>query len=262
MREIAVVLAALGLSLTGLLAQSGPALARSGGGSTAVAAYDVSYPQCGKRLPTGGTLAIVGVTDGLPWSTNPCLGSEYAWAASRPSAQLYMNTANPETASSYWTQRAANGPKLCGTANLADPSDLNCAYNYGWNSAADALTRATTAIGTAATAHAWWLDVETANSWNGTTGANAQDLQGSIDKLRSVGVPGVGFYSTTYQWGVITGGWQAPVDTSGYPSDWVAGASNATQATSWCAPSYAFSGGPVRLVQYPSGNLDGDVICS
>jgi hypothetical protein len=249
--------------VAGLTVQSAPAVARGtvAPKSSGAAAYDVSYPQCGGRLP-GGNLAVVGVTAGLPWSTNSCLASEYAWAASKPQpAQLYMNTSNPETASSNWSVRAGSGPRTCSAANLADPSSVDCAYNYGWNSANDALVRATRAIGAGARTHAWWLDVETGNSWNGTTAANTEDLKGSVDYLRGANVPAVGFYSTGYQWGVITSRYHPPTGPTSSPPNWVAGAIDATQATSWCSPTQSFSGGAVRLVQYPSGRFDGDTVC-
>lgn len=231
-----------------------PAAARGGTGSTSAAAYDVSYPQCGSRLPSGGGLGVVGVTDGLPWSTNPCLGAEYAWAAAKPQpAQLYMNTANPETASAYWATRAGSGPRVC--ANLNDASDTGCAYNYGWNSAQDALGRARSVTTAAATA-TWWLDVESANSWNGTAAANAQDLQGSLDYLAGAGATASGIYSTSYQWSSITGGYRVASAAS-----WIAGAASATQAASWCGASHSFTGGPVRLTQYPSGGFDADYVC-
>lgn len=262
MRRAALLLSIAALGGPAIVAQATPVAARTASKTTfSTPAYDVSYPQCGGRLPSGGTTGIVGVTDGLPWSSSPCIASEYQWASAKSQPpQLYMNTANPETASANWAVRAGSGPLTCSTADLTDPSNTACAYNYGWKSAEDALSRAQAAIGGAAPTHAWWLDVETGNSWNGTTAANSQDLQGSIDYLRGAGIPAVGFYSTSYQWGVITGGWQAPTG-AGAPSDWVAGASSATQAKSWCASSFAFSGGAVHLVQYPSGGFDGDYIC-
>ncbi|HXA42985.1 MAG TPA: hypothetical protein VNV65_08765 [Candidatus Solibacter sp.] len=251
-------------AVAGSLSQATPAAAGSGRPSktASAAAYDVSYPQCGSRLPSGGQQGVVGVTAGIPWSSNSCLSSEYGWAASKPQpAQLYMNTANPETASSSWSTRAGSGPRTCSAANLADPSNVDCAYNYGWNAARDALGRATGIIGAVAGTHAWWLDVETGNSWNGSTAANSSDLQGSVDALLAARVPAVGFYSTGYQWGVITGGYQAPSTSAGSPANWLAGAASATLAASWCSPAHSFSGGPVHLVQYPSGNFDGDTIC-
>jgi hypothetical protein len=253
-----------------VLAAAAAATALLGFGATGIAgdayspapAYDVSYPQCGSKLPAGGSVAVVGVTDGLPWSTNPCLSSEYKWASGKPQpAAFYMNTANPETASTHWAARAGSGPRTC--SDLNDPANVNCAYNYGWNSAIDAVQRAGAATSTAtATGHAWWLDVEIGNSWNGSTAANSSDLQASIDYLHSKKVPAVGIYSTSYQWGQITGGYQ--VGTSGTqpaPANWLAGASSSQAASGWCKPTYSFSGGRVTMVQYPSGNFDGDYLC-
>ena len=258
-----MMVAATTLAVMAVFTQSGFAAARASAASTnSAVAYDVSYPQCGAGLPGGGSVGIVGVTNGLPWSTNPCLASEYRSAAAKPQpAQLYMNTANPETASSNWAARAGSGPRPCTSANLADSSHVGCAYNYGWNSARDALARARAAIGAAGARNAWWLDVETGNSWNGRGAANAQDIQGSVDYLRGARVSGIGFYSTPYQWGIITGGWHPAVGSAGSPAVWIAGAGSAGQARSWCSRSRSFSGGAVRLVQYPVGDFDGNYIC-
>jgi hypothetical protein len=64
--------------------------------------YDVSYPQCGKTLPSARAFAIVGVNGGLSTRANPCLSTQLAWAwrsngsvGSQPKAQVYLNTANP-----------------------------------------------------------------------------------------------------------------------------------------------------------------------
>ena len=258
-----MMLTATMLAIMAVVTQSGFAAAR--GFSTSApttTAYDVSYPQCGLGLPGGGSVGIVGVTDGLPWSSNPCFAAEYRWAAAQAQpAQLYMNTANPETASSHWAARAGSGPRTCTRANLADRSNTACAYNYGWNSAKDAVARARAAIGAAGAGDAWWLDVETGNSWNGRGGANAQDLQGSVDYLRGVRVVGIGFYSTPYQWGIITGGWHPAAGRAGSSGDWIAGAGNAGQARGWCSPDHSFSGGAVGLVQYAVGDFDGNYVC-
>src|SRR5205807_8917351 len=124
--------------------------------------YDVSYPQCGKSLPNSGAFGIVGVNDGLPWSSNPCLSKQWAWAAKKPSpAAFYLNTANPGPPSTHWNQP---GPKSC--AAPSSYSDTGCAYNYGWNAAAQSVSVAAGATTTStATGHTWWLDVETMNSW-------------------------------------------------------------------------------------------------
>jgi protocatechuate 3,4-dioxygenase beta subunit len=225
--------------------------------------YDISWPQCPSSFPAGGAFGIVGVTNGLAFSANPCLGAEYAWASSRPySAGLYINTGNPETASSNWAGRAGVGPRTCTTANLSDPSNVDCAYNYGWNAATNALNVATTNVGAAARTLPWWLDVEIANSWNGTLAANSSTVQGYIDYQRSQSTGTVGIYSTGYQWGQITGGYTVPSSTSTPAApDWLAGASSVSQAAGMCDPANSFSGGPVQLVQYPSSGFDGDYVC-
>jgi hypothetical protein len=217
--------------------------------------YDVSYPQCGSTLPSGGGFGIVGVNGGKAWSANPCLLDEYRWAATRTSPPaFYMNTGNPGTLSTHW---GIPGPKPC--ANYTNPASVNdpgCAYNYGWRAAEEAFTRASQTTSPAAAAGAfWWADVEIANSWDGTTAANFADITGGLDFLRSKGVQ-AGVYSTRYQWAQIAGSNALPTTPN-----WVAGASSLKQATAFCSSSYSFTGGPVRLVQFPSGNFDGDYRC-
>ena len=144
--------------------------------------YDVSFPQCGKPLPRGGSFGVVGVTNGLPWSANPCLQAEYQWARGMSSApSLYMNTANPGPISTYWNRP---GPGTC--ADATSYADAGCSYNYGWNAAADAFAIASGATSGASAANYWWLDVETANSWNGTPAANAAALDGYMATCRAM----------------------------------------------------------------------------
>jgi hypothetical protein len=228
-----------------------PAQAAAAGGSRT--GYDISFPQCPARFPSGGAFGVVGVNNGLPWSANPCLGAEYSWAAGLPDPPgFYMNTSDPGPASSRW---AVPGPRPC-----LDPTsyaDAGCAYDYGWKAAAYAfMTAATTTSPQAASGDAWWLDVETANSWDGTKAANAADVQGSVDFLRSVGVGSVGVYSTGYQWGLITGGYAI----SSAPS-WVAGAGGAQDAARRCQPANAFTGGSMAMVQYVARGFDTDYRC-
>jgi len=222
--------------------------------------YDISWPQCGSSFPSGGAFGIVGVTDGLAFSANPCLSAEYAWATTSTriyTPGLYINTGNPEQASSNWPGRAGVGPRPCSTTDLKDPSNVNCAYNYGYNAATDALTVATTNVGGAAQTLPWWLDVEIGNSWNGSLAANSSTVQGYIDYQRGHSTGTVGIYSTGSQWGQITGGYTVPS-----APDWLAGASSVTDARNLCnSPTSSFSGGPVQLVQYPNGNFDGNYVC-
>jgi len=103
---------------------------------------------------------------------------------------------------------------------------------------------------------AWWLDVETANSWSSSdVSLNRFTIQGVIDTLRASTSAPIGVYSTLYQWDTITGGYQAPVD-----ADWVAtGARNLDRARSYCA-STGFTGAPVWLIQYVA-TYDRDYVC-
>lgn len=236
--------------------------------------FDLSYVQCGSKLPANGSFGVVGVAHGLPWSSNACLAQEFAWAQSRGNAGLYMNTANPAPHSSFfWPASGVSDPALC--RDSTSVSDAGCAYDYGWHAAQDALRVATASLGTQAASVTWWLDVETTNTWNGTSSANAADIQGSIDYLRSQGVPSVGVYSTSYQWGVITGGYTSTnaaayadrwagefvprYPIAGAPN-WIAGVSTLKRAQANCGTT--FSGGPTVLVQYRSGSFDGDYACA
>ncbi len=202
--------------------------------------YDVSWPQCGRALPTDGDFRIVGVSGGRPYTDNDCLAEQFRWATLKaPGVAFYMNTANPGTATTLFDWYGQRRPDpSCSRSNEAA-----CAFNYGWNAAAHAFAYAQAQTGAAAK-WSWWLDVETDNSWSANAAVNVADLIGSIAYLRTQGVP-VGAYSTAYQWGVITGGVQWP----DVPV-WLAGARNGSQAAAWCGPDSSFTGGPVTLVQW------------
>jgi hypothetical protein len=240
----------------------------------ATSGHDISWPQCGSSYPSNGAFGIVGVTNGRAWSANPCLASEYQWAATYPrTPDLYMNTANPAPHSSYyWPASGARDPALCRDSTVT--TDPGCAYDYGWHTAANALATAQSALGSSAVGY-WWLDVETGNTWNGDGSSNAADVQGSIDYLLAQHVAGVGVYSTGYQWGAITGGYStstasqysaawsseftSPNGIAQSPS-WVAGASGPSDAPGYCASS--FLGSTTWLVQYIASGFDVDYACA
>jgi hypothetical protein len=213
--------------------------------------HDISWPQCGKAYPTGSAFGIVGVTDGKPYFGNTCLASEYAWAAATPGgAGFYMNTANPGPASTAvnWYQQRTPDP------SCAPGHEAACAYDYGFNAAAKALTYAQAQTGHS-TGTAWWLDVETDNSWSATDlGANLASLRGSIDFLQRTPGVVVGIYSTHYQWTRITGGAQLALP------NWVAGAANLNEAKARCTPAWSATGGPVVLTQ-AFGPFDTNYAC-
>jgi hypothetical protein len=240
------------LLTAGLLA---PAAASAG---NSVRGYDISWPQCGSAYPAKAGFGIVGVNKGIVFSANPCLASEITWAGGA-AAQLYANTGNPGPGlSSHWPTGQMT-PRVC---DVAAPDSADCAFDYGYNAAADSYSiaaRTFTQLGLATTpaSSPWWLDVETSNSWRTTTSLNVSALQGAVYYLTSVAhVASLGIYSTSYQWNQITGGSAA----FGAYKSWVAGASNAKTATAKCTGA-GFTGGGVALSQYISGGFDVDVRC-
>jgi hypothetical protein len=219
---------------------------------------DISWPQCGSAYPSNPAFGIVGVNKGIVFSANPCLASEITWAGGSK-AQLYANTGNPGPAlSSHWP-KGQTSPRFCDPAT-ADTAD--CAFDYGYNAAADSYADAVAAfqsrgLTTSPAATTWWLDVETSNSWRSDTSLNVAALQGEAAYYVSVAhVARLGIYSTGYQWGVITGGSTA----FGAYSSWIAGVGNLKNAQSHCAGA-SFTGGGVALAQYAFGGFDADLAC-
>jgi len=232
--------------------------------------FDISYPQCGSSFPANAEFGIVGVNNGIVFSANPCLSTgdgppELAWAGG-VRAQFYANTGNPgPDLSTRWPSNQTS-PRQCNTSAVPGSDTADCAYDYGWNAAADSYRTAVSAYVSLGLAPAgatstpspnvWWLDVEIINSWQPDTTLNVAALQGEVAYLQSVSTAGIGFYSTQYQWNQITGGTS---DFSAYPS-WVAGANSAGQAVGICSTK-GFTGGRVALVQYPAGGFDADFLC-
>ena len=232
--------------------------------------FDISYPQCGGPYPDNVEVGIVGVNHGKVFTANPCLSSgdsppELTWAGG-VNAELYANTGNPGPAlSTRWPRNQAS-PRTCDTQTVPGSDTADCAYDYGWNAAADAYGTAVDAyvhLGLAPTGstrtplpNTWWLDVETVNSWRDDPSLNVATLRGAVAYLESVDVANVGFYSTKYQWTLITGGTS---DFAAYPS-WVAGAGSEAEAVDMCGGG-GFTGGSVALVQYHTGRFDGDFRC-
>lgn len=272
-RLLATLPAAPLLALVVLFCSAGSVAARGistaetrASGSDMAIGFDVSYPQCGGRLPSNGDFAIVGVNGGRVYSPNPCLGagddpSQLAWAGR--DAILYANTGNPGPELSRYWPLGQTFPRVC---SADDPDTADCAYDYGWNAAADSYANAVAAYVSLGWADAeatrtpvanhWWLDVETANSWRDDATLNVAALQGAVDFLESMEVASVGFYSAPHMWQEITGGTDAFAD---HPS-WVAGASTLRQALAVCRGS-ALTGGPVLMAQFFSRGFDANVVC-
>jgi hypothetical protein len=222
--------------------------------------YDISYPQCGGTYPSNPAFAMVGVNGGRVFSVNACLASQISWGGG-VQAELYANTGNPGPALSSFWPKGQTSPRFCDANN---PDTADCAFDYGWNAAQHSFDTAVAAyqqLGYTASPAAvtWWLDVETANSWRSDhLDFNVASLQGAVAYLQGAGVARIGFYSTTFQWGVITGGTQlfAPMPV------WGAGSSSEKAAKRLCqTTTTSFTGGPLAMVQYPYSGFDADVRC-
>jgi hypothetical protein len=222
--------------------------------------FPVSRPWFRSVPPSFG---IVGVDSGYPFMSpahpgNPCLSREYA---ATPQPGLYINTGyDPSyTDSNHTTIDCKNQ-----SAAVVGSPDQQAAWAVGCSEAQGDYGYVTSqGIGSPV---AWWLDVETANSWCGQAGTSCTDkslnqftIQGIIDTLTHIGAVPIGVYSNSSQWSAIVG----TLPITGATMDWVAsGTSTAQQAATYCNSSQSFSGAPVSLVQFvASGSIDRDYAC-
>jgi hypothetical protein len=136
----------------------------------------------------------------------------------------------------------------------------SCAWQYGYDMAqGDLLQLASVSAGSPA-AYPWWLDVETANSWQADTTMNVADLEGMVAALQAAGATTVGAYSTSTQWDSIMGATLPPGSSLNGIPDWIPGATSESGAQANCSlPS--FTGGPVTLTQW-TGTIDSDFACT
>ena len=215
--------------------------------------YDFSYPQCGAAAPQA-SFGIVGVNGGFPFTYyNSCLAAEYAAAGKTGNAALYINTGYDPSYTAidgrHTTQACANTSQ-----SITGTPAQQAAWAVGCSEAQRDIAYASGQSATSPTA--WWLDVETANSWSSSDlSLNRYAIQGIVATMRKVTTVPIGVYSTSYQWGVITGGYQAPVD-----ANWVAsGHTTLRRAKRDCTAS-GFTGAKVWLVQYIS-TYDRDYVC-
>jgi hypothetical protein len=203
--------------------------------------YDISWPQCGKPFPSPPyAFAIVGATNGRPFTKNPCLKEQIVWA----------EKARPST---YVVLTGPNGPEAdTGPAGTCAPTDLSCrSYNWGWKAAAYSVDYVTS-LGL--DAEVWWLDIEGTTRWSGDKAANARVVQGSIDYLQQKTFT-VGVYSTYYLWQTIVGDYKP-----GLPI-WIGGAP-AGAPESYCTnPAKHFGGGTPWLTQWVENNFDNNYAC-
>lgn len=236
MRKLLFAASSLALALAVIVPSSVSALGIYPSGKTGV---DVSWPNCNISKPKTA-FGIVGVNGGLNFSENPCLAKQAGWFSN---LSLYVNTGYP---GAYRGLDYQSSPKNC------EASNLNClAYNYGYNAALYSLDYAKRLN---ISSNTWWLDVETENSWLDDVEQNKQAIQGQYDALKNAGIATVGVYSTTYQWGVITGGWK-----NGWPSWGASTWRTAKQAKTFCT-GHEFNGGKTYLIQF-LGKIDQNYAC-
>lgn len=206
---------------------------------------DVSWPNCHNLGSSVYSSAIVGVSGGLDFRNNPCLGNELRLANSY---SLYVNTGNPGFPRIKYL---GSQPLTCPKRN----NSLDCySFNYGYQAASYAFRQADLAD-----AHSsfWWLDVETDNSWTNSLMANRADLLGMIYFLKSslFLVPRLGIYTTTDQWPAIVGNWRINLPL------WLGtGANNALEAATDCSRPEV-TGEAIVLTQYTLKQLDYNFNC-
>ncbi len=226
---------------------------------------DVSWPQCGKTLPKGQLFGIVGVNNGLANTTNPCLGTQLTWAntslglSAQPKVSLYVNTANPGLAGSWWPSSNTYGSvTVTNPYGTCDGKDTTaCAYIYGYAKAYDdANIRGVSSPAS----YRWWLDVESINSWESNTVSNVADLEGMTALFTSIGAQ-VGLYSTAAQWKQVVGSSVTFSSNLNGLQSWLPGARSLSGAQSNCKLPALTLGGIVTLTQYVSSQLDYDYSC-
>jgi hypothetical protein len=219
------------------------------------AGYDYSYPQCGSAAPSAA-FGIAGVDAGYPFNHfNTCLGAEYAAAARTGNAGVYVNTGYDP---SYTDTAHTTSDCATKSASVSGDAAHQAAWAVGCSEAEKDVAQFNAATNLPAGAPtAWWLDVETANSWSTTDlTLNQYTLGGLVATLRAVAATAVGVYSTPAEWTAITGSaYHAAVD-----GEWDAtGQRSLKRAKAYCGKA-SFSGAPIWIVQYVT-TIDIDYAC-
>lgn len=232
---------AVGLVVSVSLVAAVGALAATDPYPTGLVGYDVSYPQCGGPTPAGA-FGIIGVNGGRPFTSNSCLGAEYAAAPKSTAPSLYINTG-------YATAYRGNITAGCSalSRSVSGTSRQVQAWAIGCSEAEASMSYASAQGATSPAA--WWLDIETANSWSSSNlSLNRYAIQGAVTRLAQSGLP-VGIYSTASMWTAITGGKYTPTSVA---ADWEAAGGSC---------STPFTSSPVWLVQSTANGLDSDLAC-
>jgi hypothetical protein len=239
---------------------------------------DVSWPQCGKSVPTDQSFGIVGVNGELGNQANPCFTTQLAWAAgsaggtAQDAAQLYALVQNPgaapgvswPTSNTFAGSTVTGGPYGACTPNTDGTARTTraCSYVYGYG-------RAAANVGFTKLSdpgqYRWWLDVETGLSHQADVTQNRATLEGMIAAYTDAGIGELGVYSTGSQLAQVMGSVPSTSTIRPLPS-WVAiGDGTLAQAQAACSGT-PLLGGPIRMTQYvtPYGavEIDRDWSCS
>ncbi len=182
-----------------------------------------------------------------------------AGGTAQPKAALYVNTANPGLAGSWWpTSNVYGGMIVNNPYGNCDGSDSSaCAYMYGY---AKAYDDATSRGVSDPASYRWWLDVETDNSWESNTVSNIADLEGMTAYFKSIDAQ-VGLYSTSTQWGQIAGKSVGLNSNLNGLQSWIPGAPSLSAAKSNCSLPGLTTGSIVSITQYTSKQVDYDYSC-
>ncbi|MGA8045043.1 MAG: FG-GAP-like repeat-containing protein [Dermatophilaceae bacterium] len=221
--------------------------------------HDVSWPQCPTAVggyalpmpPTDTQFVIIGLTHGLPFTENPCLGSQLQWVRDRSKpAHAYGMAAFP-TATQLSTY-GSSGPwsRTTRAGQLSNVGYAEAMYavaslaRVGWRPAVV------------------WIDVEPrpAQPWPTGTATRYREnrfvIEGFMRGLRDSGYS-YGLYSYTNGWNEITGGWRLP----GVPVWATAGRLDYPEEALDRCTQASFSGGRVYVSQWYDDTRDYDRTC-
>ncbi len=248
LRRLALIpLAAVGLTIGVAVTPSAQAAVQVGN--------DISWPQCPSTFPpTSSQFLVVGLTNGLPFTQNPCVATQVGWAKARPvPTQAYTMAGFPTAA--QLTTYGSKGP-------WSSTTRAGRLSNVGYAEATSAVAAVHTVAGWAP--RMIWVDVEPrpAQPWpGGSTLKRAENryvVEGLMRGLRDAGFS-YGLYSYTSGWQAIVGTWRLP----GVPV-WAASGTldYPNEALDKCTQP-SFSGGRVYLTQWLNAakTLDYDQTC-
>jgi hypothetical protein len=257
----------LGALVVVLVAALLPAVAPAAVATTAQATatatmqgHDISWPQCPVAVggfgnpmpPTSTQFVVVGLTFGLPFTTNPCLADQLAWTATNGKpAMPYTMSAFPTA--QQLTTYGSQGP-------WSPATRAGQLSNVGYAEAAYAEQTLASASWAATTV---WVDVERRDQqpWPTATTAQRREnryvIEGLLRGLRDAG-RGYGLYANQSDWQTITGTWWLP----GVPA-WATSGTLDTpnEALDKCSHA-AVSGGHVYLSQWWDSQRDYDLTCT